>query len=71
MKNKNIEIIKMTGETAEFDPSKLRRSLERSRASDLIIKQVIEKVEALLYDGITTKEIYKDEEVSVIKWNSN
>jgi len=59
MKNKKIEIVKMTGETAEFDQSKLRRSLERSGASDLIIKQVIGEVEASLYDGISTKEIYK------------
>lgn len=59
MGHKRISIVKMTGETAEFDPSKLRRSLERSGASDVVIKQVIDEVAASLYNGISTKEIYK------------
>ena len=59
MGSKEIAIVKMTGETAEFDQSRLRRSLERSGASDVVIKQVIDKIETSLYDGITTKEIYK------------
>lgn len=59
MENKHIEIVKMTGEKAAFDQSKLRRSLERSGVNDRVIKEIIEKVEFLLYEGITTKEIYK------------
>lgn len=58
MGHKEISITKMTGEKAAFDPSKLRRSLERSGASDVVISQIITEVEAMLYDGITTKEIY-------------
>lgn len=49
----------MSGEKAEFDESKLRRSLERSGASDLIINQIIDEITTILYEGITTKEIYK------------
>ena len=48
MGHKRISIVKMTGETAVFDPSKLRRSLERSGASDIVIKQVIDEVAASL-----------------------
>lgn len=59
MGHKEISITKMTGEKAAFDPSKLRRSLERSGASDVVISQIITEVKAVLYDGITTKEIYK------------
>lgn len=59
MGHKGIAIVKMTSETAEFDPSKLRHSLERSGASDAVIQQVIDEVEASLYDGMSTKEIYK------------
>ena len=59
MKSKNIQIVKMTGEKEEFDQSKLKHSLERSGASDVVIQQVINEVEVSLYEGISTKEIYK------------
>ncbi|MGE0562755.1 MAG: restriction endonuclease [Flavobacteriales bacterium] len=59
MEHQEISIIKITGEKVIFDSSKLRRSLERSGASDMVIKQTIDEVEASLYEGITTKEIYK------------
>ncbi|MCB0397631.1 MAG: restriction endonuclease [Flavobacteriales bacterium] len=52
-------MVKMTGEKAVFDPAKLRRSLERSGADNSAIQQIIREVEASLYDGITTREIYK------------
>ncbi|MDX1470503.1 MAG: ATP cone domain-containing protein [Flavobacteriaceae bacterium] len=54
-----LSVVKMTGEKVEFNESKLRRSLERSGASDVIIQQVINEVQESLYDGISTKEIYK------------
>ncbi len=59
MENKGITIVKMTGEKEEFDQSKLKHSLERSGASDVVIQQVIDEVEVSLYEGISTKEIYK------------
>ena len=59
MRYKKMSIVKMKGEKVDFDPSKLRISLERSGASDGIISQIIAEVESILYDGITTKEIYK------------
>lgn len=59
MGHKATSIVKMTGEKAEFNESKLRRSLERSGAGDLVVNEIINKIEAALYDGITTKEIHK------------
>ncbi len=56
---KAISIVKMTGERDEFSEAKLKHSLERSGASDVVILEVIEIVKKSLYDGITTKEIYK------------
>lgn len=54
-----IRVTKISGEVVEFDQSKLRNSLERSGASEAVIREIIEKMEILLYDGISTKEIYK------------
>lgn len=59
MSEKEIIVTKATGEQSAFEESRLRRSLERSGASKEVIQQVVEEVEDLLYDGITTKEIYK------------
>lgn len=60
MENKEISIVKMTGEKAMFDSSKLKHSLERSGASDVVIQKVVGEVVGLLYDGITTREIYQN-----------
>lgn len=59
MKQKKITVLKMSGETAEFDPAKLKSSLIRSGASDNSVKEIIDKIDTILYDGISTKEIYK------------
>lgn len=53
-----MDIIKATGETAEFSVDKLRKSLKRSGADDPIINEVIDKITHELYPGISTKEIY-------------
>lgn len=59
MEKKGISIVKMDGEKAVFDSSKLVSSLERSGANDVGISRILSHVEASLYDGISTKEIYK------------
>lgn len=59
MRKKEISIVKMDGKKAQFDATKLRRSLKRSGAKDQIISQIISRVETSLYEGISTKEIYK------------
>lgn len=59
MKKKAISITKMSGEKAHFDESKLINSLERSGASDETIFYITNNIKDLLFDGISTKEIYK------------
>jgi len=57
--SQNITITKMSGETAFFDESKLRNSLERSGAEGKVVQEVIDGINAILYQGMTTKEIYR------------
>lgn len=59
MNEKNINIIKRTGETTEFDESKLIRSLEKSGANEETILKITDHIKDYLYEGISTKEIYK------------
>ncbi|WP_445718103.1 ATP cone domain-containing protein [Flavobacterium sp.] len=55
----NINIIKANGDKALFQVEKLINSLRRSQANETLIQQIVEQVEAVLYDGLTTKQIYK------------
>lgn len=55
----SITVIKSSGDRAQFDERKLRGSLERSGASSTKVDQIIAQVNAGLFDGITTKQIYK------------
>ncbi len=59
MENSEKFITKMNGDRVFFDSGKLHNSLERSGAGEPVIQQIIRKVESALYEGITTKKIYK------------
>lgn len=54
-----INIVKFSGDSAPFEVEKLINSLRRSRANEELIQQIVEQVENQIYDGITTKQIYK------------
>ena len=58
MDSKHIEIIKYSGEKVKFSVDKLRASLKRTGADDVIVNKIINKVIDELYQGISTKEIY-------------
>ncbi len=58
MQNQNFNVIKSSGEKAKFSLHKLRNSLKRSGADDIIIEQILDIVRDELYQGISTKEIY-------------
>ena len=58
MDDKDINIIKYSGEKVKFSVNKLYASLKRTGAEDVIVNQVIDKVRDELYQGISTKEIY-------------
>lgn len=53
-----VLVTKSTGEKVPFDVIRLRKSLERSRADETAINAVISTISEILYDGISTKEIY-------------
>jgi hypothetical protein len=54
-----MKIIKHSGHKVPFDKEKLKRSLKKSGASSDLIKESLAEIEKQMYDGITTKEIYK------------
>jgi Restriction endonuclease/AF1548-like, C-terminal len=54
----NIKIIKENGEKSLFQKEKLIESFEKVGASEALIQKLIIEIEASLYNGITTKEIY-------------
>jgi hypothetical protein len=56
---KQVTIIKQDGTAEPFDTDKLRMSLKHSGASDIATKEVIEKIEKELKNGMTTDAIYK------------
>ena len=56
---KYFEVRKSSGETQPFDEEKLRRSLRRSGADELLIDQVLTELSAHLQDGMSTKSIFK------------
>lgn len=55
----NLDIIKSSGEKVKFSLEKLRTSLKRSGADEHVVNQILDKVRDELYQGISTKEIYK------------
>lgn len=55
----SINIIKHSGEVVPFDVEKLINSLRRAKSNEELIQQIVEEVNASLYDGMTTKQIYK------------
>ncbi|WP_242918648.1 restriction endonuclease [Pontibacter liquoris] len=61
MKNETdtLEVVKSSGEKAVFSVRKLTNSLRRSGADPALIDTVLQQLEPTLYEGITTKEIYR------------
>ena len=59
MNNPNINVTKGTGEQVAFDAGKLGSALKRSGAKPDEIANIIRQVESMLYDGISTKKIYR------------
>ena len=55
-----VNVTKISGEKAPFVPGKLLVSLKRAGANDSLAQDILKEVEALLYEGISTKLIYKE-----------
>ena len=54
-----MKIVKRSGNIVEFNREKLKSSLLKSGASMLIVDDILGVIDAEIYDGITTKKIYK------------
>jgi hypothetical protein len=54
-----MKITKHSGHKVPFDKGKLELSLEKSGAAADLIKESLAEIEKQMYDGMTTKEIYK------------
>lgn len=52
-------IVKASGEIAQFDKEKLRRSLLHVGAGQAIVDEIVERVEETMHRGMTTREIYR------------
>jgi Holliday junction resolvase-like predicted endonuclease len=57
--SEEVNVRKASGEMQAFSEDKLRNSLRRSGASDVVINGIVEEIHRQLHDGITTKAIYK------------
>ncbi|TDS17734.1 ATP cone domain-containing protein [Sphingobacterium paludis] len=53
-----MQVKKYSGELVPFDPHSLRQSLFRSGATEAQVEQVYQAIQAKLYDGISTRELY-------------
>lgn len=53
-----VWITKASGEKEPFDESRLRKSLEKSQAPPTAINAVVKSVNAMLYEGMPTRDIY-------------
>lgn len=55
-----VQVTKYSGETEEYDESKLRRSLKSAGAEQSIIDEIVESIKEELHEGISTQRIYKE-----------
>ena len=54
-----MKIVKHSGDIVEFSPDKLRSSLMKSGASASVIDEIMKRIQNAIYEGISTKKIYK------------
>ncbi len=55
----HVEVIKADGSAEYFKVEKLRRSLRRAGATPDEVNGIVSQIQAELYDGMTTQEIYR------------
>ena len=54
-----MKIVKHSGNIVDYNPSKLKQSLLKSGASNLEVDAILHTIENQIYEGISTKQIYK------------
>jgi len=54
-----MKVIKHSGHVVPFDIEKLKLSLQKSGADPDLIRECLVQIQNQIYEGITTKQIYK------------
>jgi hypothetical protein len=54
-----MKIIKHSGDIVDFNPIKLKQSLLKSGASQSVVETILQTIKNEIYEGISTKQIYK------------
>ena len=54
-----MKIVKHSGNIVDYNPLKLEQSLMKSGASQTVVKTILDAIEKEIYEGISTKQIYK------------
>jgi Holliday junction resolvase-like predicted endonuclease len=54
-----MKIIKHSGAIVDFNPEKLKSSLLKSGASELVVRDILRQLEQEIFEGMSTKQIYK------------
>ena len=54
-----MKIVKHSGAVVEYNPEKLKNSLSKSGAGDKVIEGIMQDIQSKIYEGISTKQIYK------------
>jgi hypothetical protein len=54
-----MKIVKHSGDIVDFNPEKLKNSLLKSGASKQVVENILQAIKSQIYEGITTKQIYK------------
>jgi len=54
-----MKIIKHSGDIVDFNPLKLKQSLLKSGASQSVVETILQTIKKEIYEGISTKQIYK------------
>lgn len=54
-----MKIVKHSGDIVDFNPIKLKQSLLKSGASQQVVETILQTIKKEIYEGISTKQIYK------------
>lgn len=54
-----MKIIKHSGDIVNYNPEKLKNSLLKSGASKMVVENILQEIQKEIYEGISTKQIYK------------
>jgi hypothetical protein len=54
-----MKIVKHSGNIVDYNPSKLKQSLVKSGANNQQVETILNRIEGEIYEGISTKQIYK------------